>query len=165
MLKANARGWMGTRWQIGADDSPPAITLELASVRARATWTLDGQEYQVFRARDGGRPFVLEAGGQRLAAATRPSLWRRSIQVSAGGGEWTLAQTSSWRGRWELSDRTGRIGSIQPASLWRRSMLIDLPETLPIALRIFVAAIVLIFARDDESGATAATVASTSSFS
>jgi hypothetical protein len=164
MLKATAQGWFGTRWQISADNNQLTTTVDLASIRAGATWSLAGRQYRLFRERGGDRPFVLESDGQRLAAASRPSIWRRRFQVSAGGREWTLAMTSAWKGRWELSDGSGTRGSIQPASMWRRSMLIDLPETLPPAVQIFLTAIVLLFARDDDSGAMAATVASTSSF-
>jgi hypothetical protein len=161
MLKATAKGWFGTRWQISADRDQPATTVELASIRRGATWSLAGRQYRLLRERGGARPFVLEADGQRLAEASRTSRWRRRFQVSAGGVEWTLAMTSSWKGRWELSDQTGRRGSIQPATMWRRSMVIDLPETLPLAEQIFLTAIVLLFARDDDSAAVAAVVAST----
>jgi hypothetical protein len=165
MLKATAKGWLGTHWQISGGDDQPAIALELASIRSQATWNLDGQQYRVFRERAGDRPFVLTVDGQRLASATRTSFWRRTFRVSADGGMWTLAMTSAWRGRWELSDGAGSVGSIQVIGLLQRSTLIDLPDTLPIPLRIFMAAMVLLFARDDTTGSVAGVTASTAAMS
>lgn len=162
MLKATAQGWLGTRWLISAPDGQPATTLDLASIRAGATWSLAGRQYRLFRERGGQRALVLEADGQRLATATRTSLWRRTFAVRAAGDEWTLALASVWKGRWELSTPAGALGSIQPAGVWRRSALIDLPDALPIELRIFLAAIVLLFVRDDDTvGSTAATTSAT----
>ncbi|HYF65915.1 MAG TPA: hypothetical protein VD886_24000, partial [Herpetosiphonaceae bacterium] len=149
MLKATNQSWSGTRWQISADDGQPAATLELASIRSAATWSLGGRQFRLFREQGGERALALEADGQRLATATRTSLWRRTFIVRAGGDEWTLAMVSAWKGAWELSGPAGALGRIQPVGVWRRSALIDLPDELPIELRIFLAAIVLLFARDD----------------
>lgn len=163
MLKATNQSWSGTRWLISAPAGQPAATLELASIRSSATWSLDGRQYRLFRERGGERALALEADGQPLATATRTSLWRRTFVVRADGNEWTLTMASAWKGRWELSGAAGVLGSIHQVGFWRRSALIDLPETLPIELRIFLAAIVLLFARDDDAaGVTASTAAAAS---
>lgn len=165
MLKATAQGWSNTRWLISTDEGRPAATLELAGIRTAATWSLDGRQYRLSRERGGKRALVLEADGQRLATATRTSRWRRTFAISAAGAEWTLAMASVWNGRWELSGPAGALGRIQPAGFWRRSALIELPEALPIELRVFLAAIVLLFARDDDTAGATTAATSTAAIS
>jgi len=66
-----------------------------------------------------------------------------------------LEATSPWRRPFELKEDDEVIGRIAPRSVFRREVEVDLPEDLPLEIRLFLVFLTLILWRRSDNAAAA----------
>ena len=97
--------------------------------------------------------FVIARDGLVLATATKPSAFRSSFTISWNGREYTLRKESIFSRGFALLDGEQQIGSVAPNSWWTRDAAVDLPNTWPLPIRVFVIWLALIiWKRDANAG-------------
>lgn len=154
MLQCTPTGWMETSYQISEDGRPLAL-LKPSAWREAATLTLDGADYRLYR-RGWRGPFVLEYNGATLAEAHKPSAWRDQFEISIAGERLNLRRESPWRYGWRLERDGQPIGVLRSTGFWKRTIEAELPEQLPLAVRLFMLWLTLLVKRRDETTVIAA---------
>jgi len=120
--------------------------------REAGSFVLDGTTFEVGRAGWASGDFFLSRDGERLASADKASAFRRRFVIDVDGESFELAAASIWARTYELRRGTRRVGSIRRTSLWANRADVDLPETLPMEVRVFITWLVLVmWKRSDDS--------------
>lgn len=113
-------------------------------IRERASFSLEGSEYAIQRTSVARGTFVLERDGRPIAEAEKPSVFRRAFEVRAGPERWRLEATSLLGREFRVVRGGLELGTIRPVSVIRREARVELPESVPRPLQIFVACLVLV---------------------
>ncbi len=102
--------------------------------------------------------FILELNGTQLARAEKPSALRRSFTIQHEGKTYILKAESAFGRTFLLLDNDRRqIGSITPAGMFTRKATVDLPDEMPLPIKVFLVWLtVILWKRDSEAVATAA---------
>lgn len=146
MMNAIPQNWFSWNYQVLEQGSPVA-DLDLAWVREAGIFKLQGRAYKIYREKFLSRTFVLEEDGAILARASRPNIFLRSFTVDYQGIQ-LIVKARSFFGRTFVLERGSQVfGSIYPEHWFTRKALVELPDTLPLAVRIFMVWLVLIFWR------------------
>ncbi len=128
--------------------------LEADRMREAGRLILEEAVYPVYREGVFFGSFVLEhEDGAVLATAEKPSLFARRFDVEHDGSTYVLRMASRLRRRFVLIEGDREIGAIRPAHLFSRSALADLPDDLPLAVRIFMIWLVLLLWKRDMGNA------------
>jgi hypothetical protein len=99
--------------------------------------------------------FVLSSRGSVLARAQKPSAFRRTFIIAHGDKHYRLQAKSAFRRAFELRDGDRVVGSLSPRDMFTRRMAADLPETLPLPLKLFMMWLaVIMWKREAESAGT-----------
>lgn len=136
----------------------PVAIVDLSWWRETGGLTIKGSTYRVYREGLMSGSFILESDGSVLARAEKPSAFYRSYLVEHGGKKFTLEAESAFFRKFILSEGGQRIGSVYPEHAFTRKAVIDFPEEIPLAVRIFMFWLVMVlWKRDsDAAGASAA---------
>jgi hypothetical protein len=138
MLDAVPEHWFSWDFAIRDATRQPVAKVRLSSWRERGAVIVNGIEHKVSRQGVLRGAFVLERGGSVLARAEKPSAFRREFRIEHGGKQYTLKGRSIWRRERVLYDGGREIGAIIPEGLFSRRARAELPDTLPLLLRLFV---------------------------
>ena len=121
--------------------------------REKGALTIQGVDHSVYRERPMSGDFILESAGSILARARKPSAFRRFFNVEHAGRQYTLRAPSAFRRAFIVLDGDLGIGSISPDGLFTRRASVDLPENIPLAVRIFIVWLaVILWKRESDSG-------------
>jgi hypothetical protein len=129
------------------EDSKPVAELRLSTWRERGTLTVQGKDYKVYREGVMTGAFILESDTKVLARAIKPSVFRRSFELEYAGKQYTL-RSQGWS-RYSLFHGDERLGSISRGFFSRKRATVDLPEDLPLVLRLFLTWLVMILWKRD----------------
>jgi hypothetical protein len=157
MLRAVPKSWFSWDFDV-LDGAQTVAEIELAWWAEKGRLTVQGASYEVYRKGWWGGAFVLEAGGAVLARAEKPSAFLRSYVIEHAGKRFTLRAESPFGRSFLLVHAPQAIGSLSPEGLFTRRARVDLPEDLPLPLRVFIVWLVLIlWRRASHSAAAGAT--------
>ena len=153
MLRAVPKHWLSSKYKVLENGTTIAM-VDSSAWREAGQLTIKGSTYRVYRERLMSGAFILESGGSILARAEKPSALYRSFQVEHEGRQYTLEAESAWARKFVLSERGVRLGSVYPENAMTRKAVIDFPEAISLAGRIFMFWLVMIlWTRDSESAA------------
>lgn len=126
--------------------------IDFAHIREKGDVEIDGMVCRMYR--DGFLgDFVLEAQGHILLRAQKPSAFVRSFDLTYDHKHYQLKAASPFRRRFVLIEGNAIIGTIYPVSLFTRRAILDLPEEMPLVVRVFILWLVLLlWRRDANSG-------------
>lgn len=132
MLRSTRRGFFRHSYEISEDGRPAAV---LAGARREgATFSVEGGEYRVVR--NGYKAFTLTGPDGEVAKAER-----------VGGRTWTisslyvpleLVRTSIWKETYEVTRFGETVGTLRQDGTFKNTSSADLPDDLPLPLRLFV---------------------------
>lgn len=143
MLRAEPKSWLSWDYTV-YDAGAPVAALDLAWVREAGTVVIDGIACTLYREGLFGA-FILEAGGFPLVRAEKPSVLSRTFEITCDDAPSYTLQARSLFGRtFELHQDGERVGSIYPDHAFSRKMTVDLPEALPLAVRVFITWLVIL---------------------
>jgi hypothetical protein len=146
-----------TRW-LAWDFSVMQGTQQLTSVemsawREKAEFRIQDRTYHVFR--DGMiGDFVLQAAGSTVARASKPSSFRRDFVIKYDEKVYTLKAKSSFGRGFILRDEHREIGSLTPETAFSYRAAVDLPDHLPLEMKVFIVWLVMILWKRAASAAS-----------
>lgn len=128
--------------------------IDIARWRERGTLTIAGQRYGVYREQPLRGRFILDSNGSVLASAEKPSAFTRRLLIEHAGRRYELKPRSAISRTFYLHDGPEIMGSLAASNLLSRRMKVDLPETLPLPVRVFLMWLtVILWKRESESAA------------
>jgi hypothetical protein len=137
MLRAIPKGWLSWDFVV-KQGSQTLAEIDVSWWREQGELAVRGRTYKVFREGLMSGAFVLESAGSVLARAEKPSAFRRSFAIEHAGRQYTLRSKSAFGRAFELLDGPRAIGSISPEWIFSRRASADLPEDLPLEVRVFI---------------------------
>jgi len=159
MLKAIPKRWFSWNFTV-MEGSQPVADIDVSWWREKGLLTIQGTTYKVYREGLMSGAFILESAGAVLARAEKPSAFRNSFIIEHAGKHYTLCKKSAFRREFLLLDGSGEIGSLSPEGIFTRRARVDLPEDLPLPVRVFIIWLaVILWKRDSDAGGAAAVTA------
>ena len=144
MLRAEPKNWFSWDYPV-YDDGAPVADLDLAWVREAGEVIIESVACTLYRESLLSGAFILEAGGFLLARAEKPSALFRTFEIAYDDRHhYTLQARSAFSRTFVLREGDRETGSIYPDHLFSRKMTVDLPEALPLAVRVFITWLVLL---------------------
>jgi len=137
MLELVPLRWFSLDFSILQEGSPIA-EIKYSSWRERGTLTVGGSSYKVYREGLMSCQFILELNGTCLAHAEKPSWRYRSFTVQHDGKTHILKAESAFSQKFLLLENDRQIGSISPARMFKRKAMADLPDELPLPIKVFL---------------------------
>jgi hypothetical protein len=145
------RSWFSWDFQVIQDGSPIAA-IDIASWREKGVLAVGGASYKVYREGLMSGQFILEFNGTQLASAEKPRALHRSFTVQHEGRVYTLKAASALKRTFLMLEGDRQIGSITPAGMFTRKATVDLPDELPLPIRVFLLWLtVILWKRDSEA--------------
>lgn len=160
MLKAVPKGWFSYDFDVYEEVNPgaPIARADLSNWRENAKLEVGGTRYEATH-RSGRKEFVLtREDGSTVLVAEKPSAWKERFSFEYDHVGYELRKESVWRKTFVLSrDGGGAVGSLQHGGMFKREWTAQLPEELPIEVRVFVMWLTfLMWNREDASAASSA---------
>jgi hypothetical protein len=163
MLRAVPDGWFSYDFTVFDRSGTPVARAELSNWRESAKLEVEGTRYKAHRKKGWvSRELVLEKeDGLVVAAAKKPSAWKDHFVFEHGGNRYELKKESVWRSAFVLlRDGASLVGSVRRKGFFKGEWTVDVPEELPLEVRVFVVwLVVLLWKREDSSAAAAASTA------
>ncbi len=157
MLKAIPNHWFSWDFTV-MEGSQSVADIDVSSWREKGLLTVQGVTYEVYREGLMSGAFILESAGSVLARAEKPSAFRRSFIIEHVGRQYTLCATSAFRREFLLSEDSREIGSLSPEGIFTRRTRVDLPEELPLPVKVFIIWLsIILWKRESDSAAAGAT--------
>jgi hypothetical protein len=154
MLTATPRGWFSWDYAVSRN-SDHLADIDISWWREKGTLTVDGQHYGVYRERPLSGKFILESDGTIVASAEKPnSLRRRMLIETTAGKQYELKPRDMFTRTFELHAGSTVVGSLSAKGVFSRGMNVDLPETLPLPVRVFVMWLTVILWKRDAAAAS-----------
>jgi hypothetical protein len=150
MLELQPKRWFS--WDFDVRENDIAIAqISISSWRERGEIFVQDTEYKLYR--DGlTGPFVLEADGIVFASALKESAFRSSFVVELADRVLQLRKASILSRSFVLIEDDDEIGHMHAVSAFSRKGRADFPETLPLAVQVFLVWLILIMWRRESDG-------------
>lgn len=134
MLKVIPKGWS---YSFSVTDGAESLAqaVDLSWWRDKGELRIQGYVYKASRNRSS---YVLESAAGVLARAERPRRWFRELDIEHSGHRYTLRGKSPLVRQLLLLEGSTQIGSISPEGLFTRKAEVELPQALPLFLRLFI---------------------------
>jgi hypothetical protein len=100
--------------------------------------TVQGAKYKVYREGLLSGAFILESAGSVVARAEKPSAFRRLFTIDHAGRQYTLRAAGIFGRVFAFLEGPREIGAIFPEGIFTRRVKVDLPERLPLPVRVFI---------------------------
>lgn len=155
MLELVPKSWASWNFTVLQDGSPMA-EIDISRWREKGRLAVDGSNYQVYREGLMSGAFILELNGARMARAEKPSALARSFKVEYAGRIFRW-EGNVFRRSFVLAENSRTVGSLAPAGIFTRKAAAELPDDLPLPVKVFLIWLALIlWKRDADSGAVTA---------
>ena len=145
MLRAVPDGWFSHSYTVFDRGGMPVARAELSRWwlwRGTTRLEVGGRRYQAHSKGRTGKEFVLEAeDGRVVAVAEQTRAWSDRFEIKYEGNRYELKKESAWGSAFVLSrDSTGLVGSVrvQSRGFFKREWTVDMPEELPLEMRVFI---------------------------
>lgn len=140
MLRAVPDGKFSNNFIIFDRGGTPVARADLSNWRETAKLEIRGTRYEAHSKGRAGKEFVLEKEyGPIVAVAEKPSIWRNRFVFEHAGNRYELKKESVWGSAFVLwRDGVGMIGSVRSNGLFKREWIAELPEELPLEVRVFI---------------------------
>jgi len=154
-MSAVPKHWFSWDFVIQDATLQPVAEVKLSSWRERGAVTIAGVEHKISRESILGA-FILEREGSILARAEKPSAFRKTFRIVHEGRHYALKARSFWRRELVLYEGETEVGSLVREGFFTRRTRVQLPEELPLVLRLFLIWLtMLLWKRDSDAAASA----------
>jgi hypothetical protein len=155
MLTALPKNWLS--WDFTVTERSQAVAaIDTSWWREKGVLTVQGVDYRVYREGVMGGDFILESAGSIMARAAKPSAFYRSFNIDHADRQYTLRAKSAFRRAFLLLEGDREIGSLSPEGIFTRRATVDLPETLPLPVKVFIIWLSVILWKRDAAAAAGA---------
>jgi len=112
--------------------------IKVASLPESGTFSIDGSSYSARRAGIFSGEYTLELNGQIIARAHKPSAFVNSFEIQYSGRSCTLKKESFIGRSFVLIEGERQTGSIRAKGLLSRKADVELPEQIPLPVKVFI---------------------------
>jgi hypothetical protein len=153
MLKLTPKSWLS--WDfIVTDGESPVAEIDISWWREKGVLTVRGSTYEVYREGLMSGDFILESSGAILARAEKPSALYRSFDLECGEKYYTLRAESAFSRKFVLMSEDRAVGWLSPDGLFTRRATVELPENIPLPVKVFIIwLVVILWKRESDSAA------------
>jgi hypothetical protein len=156
MLRAIPKGWLSSDYTVFENETAVA-EVDLSFLTESSDIRIKEGIYKAYREGWASGAFVIESAGSILARAEKPSALYRSFIVEYGDRKYTLEAESALLRKFILMEEAEKIGSIYPDHAFTSRAMIELPEEIPLPVRIFMFwLVVILWKRDSDSAVVVA---------
>lgn len=148
MLTAVPQSWFSWNFDVMDDNRLPVAEIKMSFWGNTGTIAAGGSQYTVSRQGILG-PFVLEKEGAIVAQAVKRDVLTRTIAIEHNGKHYTLKARSSWLRQLVLCEGDSEIGAVTPENCFTHRARVQLPDSLPLIMRLFVLWITIMLWRRD----------------
>src|SRR5262245_28693936 len=143
MLKLTPKRWFS--WDlIVMDGESPIAEINFSWWSEKGVLTILGYTYDVYREGLMSGEFILESSGSILARAKKPSALYRSFDIEYGEKFYTLRAESALSRKFVLMSEDREVGWLGRDGLFTRRATVELPESLPLPVKVFIIWLVVI---------------------
>jgi hypothetical protein len=155
MLRAVPDGWFSYNFTVFDRAGTPVARADLSNWRETAKIVIGGTRYEAHSKGWTGKEFVLEKeDGRVVAVAQKPSVWSNRFVFEHAGNRYELKKESVWGSAFVLwRDGAGSVGSVRSKGFFKREWIANLPEELPLEVRMFVVWLMVILWKRGASAA------------
>jgi hypothetical protein len=154
MLRAVPKYWFSSDFIVKDSTSKSVGEVRLSSWRERGAVKIGEMEYAVARQGILG-DYVFERQGSILARAEKPNALRNMFIMKHDGKQYVLKRRSFMFRELVLYEGEHEAGRITPEGPFTRRALVQLPEQLPLAMKLFIICLaMLLWRRDQHSSAS-----------
>ena len=155
MLRIVPKHWFS--WGFAVRDGDRHVAdIDMAWWRERGVLAVEDRPYEVYREGVMSGAFILASPEGILARAEKPSAFFRSFVVEHAGRAYTLQARSAFFRSFVLLDGPTEVGTLTPDGPFTRRASADLPEDMPLPVRVFVLWLaLLLWKRQSDSSAAA----------
>jgi hypothetical protein len=146
MLKTIPNHWFTWNCEVLEGNAPVASIYFNAWGEAGELF-FEGFRYRVYRQGPLSGTFILQQDDNSIAWAEKPNPLFRMFSVNYGGHQYELKAKSPFGRTFVLHEYEQIVGSIYPEHAFTRRAIIDLPESIPLVVRIFMVWLVMILWR------------------
>ncbi|HEX4964068.1 MAG TPA: hypothetical protein VF173_24800 [Thermoanaerobaculia bacterium] len=155
-MEAIPKFWFSWNFNV-LEGSIPVADIDMSWWREKASLTIQGRPYTVYREGLMSGAFILENEEGVVARASKPSAFRDSFDVEHSGREYKLSYA---HGREFLFlENRRKVGSVARTRMLSRRTDVDLPEDLPLPVKVFVVWLALILWKRESDSAVGAVLA------
>lgn len=157
MLRAMQSGWFSSDLTVFDTSGMPVARVVQANWREAATLEVGEGRYEAHSKGWRSKEFILEAeDGRVVIVAEKPSAWSNRFVFEQGGKRYDLEKESVWGGTFVIRrEGVGLVGSVRSKGVFKREWMVDLPEEVPLEVRVFVVWLVVLLYRRASSYAGA----------
>lgn len=148
-MTAEPLGLLARRYSIVADGAP-VTEITFPVFGPSSATPIAGQTYRMRRSGTLRERFMLECDQDEtrlVVSATQRDPMRRDFAIETNGRRLTMRAASLLRSEYQLFDGDRPIGAIRPAGALHRGAEADLPNDLPLEVRVFLVWVALLLWR------------------
>jgi hypothetical protein len=154
-MTATPKSWLSREYDVRDVNAQLVGEIFVSSWRAAGTIRTGETEYGVSRQGALFGAIVQTGPSGEVARAARQGVLSRAFEVEFGGRVVVLRSSSLWFREMRLSENGQVVGTAVPEGVFSRRAQLDLPESLPIELRLFIAWLALyVWSRRRDSSAS-----------
>jgi len=154
MLHAKPRSLFSDSYEVAGPHGLVAA-VNISWFKEGGSFRLDGEKYVVGRQGMMRGAFFVNRDGKTIAAAVKPSAFKRCFEVGCGERELKLAAARPFGRKFTLSEGRKIVGSVSPVSVWSRSAKADFPAEISLPVQVFMIWLVLVLWKRDRDAAVA----------
>jgi hypothetical protein len=155
MLSVIPKHWFSWDFVIHDGGGQTVGDVKVEANRERGTVTAGGTPRAVYRQGTFKGPWVLEEDGVVVARAAKPSALKKTLTIEYSGRTYTLKPRSAWGREMVLHEGDREVGSIAPEKMIVRRASVQLPEELPLQVKLFVVWLtMMLWKRSSDAAAT-----------
>lgn len=152
MLIATRKNFFSKSYRL-YDQQQLLTELSIHSLREKASFSVRDRNIEIRKPSLVKSEFNLTLNGQALARASKLSVWKYDTLIQVSDQNFLLKRKHWFTRETEAYYSGRRIGSVKPGNLWNNKIEVDIPESIPIEIRIFMLIICLFYwNRDANAG-------------
>jgi hypothetical protein len=153
MIRAIPRGWLSSHFKIFENDNE-ITELDFKNVGQQVSVEIQDDTYEFKPRENHPSPgsYVIESGNSALAFAESVEKIEAFSFVS-GEKEYLLRKDSKWARKFVLLENEEEVGAIYPKKKFSSTAEAELPDDIPLPVRVFMLWLVVSFWKKDEEDA------------
>lgn len=135
------------------DDDRHLTQVNLSQIRERAEFIVDEKHIDVIKESAFKSDFHLVVNGERRVEASKRSVWSYTTDVQIAGEKFVLQRKNWYCRTTELWFGEQKVGDISALNWYSRKAQVNLPDSIPLEIRIFFLIITLFYWNRDAAAA------------